>query len=187
MSLAVKFYQKPEFMSFLSDKEGRPIYEPRDYVRIEIPGMVANVVDTIASEHHKREHPIEWAQYCNEKAEGVYSDAQGTLLSDWPQLNTSQVQELKHYKFYTVEQIAEASDQQIQSIGMLAGMSPLSLRDKAKAWLAKANTPDLSAELKKRDDQIAELMAMVQKLAGDRGEEVETPKRPRGRPPTLSA
>jgi hypothetical protein len=173
MALSVKFYQRPEHMTFLSDKEGRPIYEPRDYVRIEIPGMVANVVDTLANEDHKRAHPMEWQHYLNTKAAGEVPDYRGTLLSEWPQLNSAQVMEMKHYKFYTVEQVADASDQQIAGIGMLAGMSPLSLRDKAKAWLSKA-TPDLTAELAKRDEQIAELKAMVEQLAAAKRPKKET-------------
>lgn len=183
MALSVRFFQAPLHMTFLSDKEGRPIYEPRDYVRIEIPGMVANVVETLVSEEHKRAHPLEWAQYLNEKSTGEFSEYQGTLLSAWPLLNSAQVLEMRHYKFYTVEQIADASDQQIQGIGMLAGMSPLSLRDKAKAWLGnakgQADVNNAASELAKRDEQIATMQMHMDALM----KKVEDMSRPKvGRP-----
>lgn len=152
----------------MSDKEGRPIFDLRDCVRIEIPGVVANVVDTIAGDHHKREHPNEWTQYLLEKESGNFSEHQGTLLSSWPQLNAAQALEMKHYKFYTVEHVAGASDAQIMAIGMLAGMSPLSLRDKANAYLAAAATrkedTSLRDELAKRDQDIAELRQMLEDM-----------------------
>jgi Skp family chaperone for outer membrane proteins len=54
-------------------------------------------------------------------------------------------------KFFTVESIASASDQQLQRMGMAAGMSPYSFRDKAKAFLNLATT---SAETDKREHEI---------------------------------
>lgn len=169
MALFVKFYSRPVFNAFQSDKESRPIHDMKDFVRIEIPGIVANVVDTFADDTHKREHPIEWARYLQEKETGITAEHVGTLLANWPQLNAAQALELKHYKFYTVEGIAEASDAQVEAIGMAAGMAPRSLRDKAKAWLAnakgKADDSVLAGELAKRDSEIAELRAMVEKLA----------------------
>lgn len=191
MAVSVKFYQRPHYMEFKSDAESRPIHEMRDYVRIEIPGIVANVVDTLANETHKREHAVQWHQYLIEKETGVFSEHQGTLLSEWPQLNAAMALEIKHYKFHTVEQIAEASDQQIQAIGMLAGMSPLSLRDKAKAWLAKAvetdKEADSKAEVAKRDEQILAMQAQLQALmqivqAAPVGDVVRAVKNKGGRP-----
>jgi hypothetical protein len=159
-------------MEFKSEAEGRPIHEMRDYVRIEIPGIVANVVDTLAAEHHKREHPMAWAQYLNEKEAGQgFSEHQGTLLASWPQLNAAQVLEMRHYKFHTVEQIAEASDQQISNIGMCAGMHPLSLRDKAKAWLASAKGGAETSERDALKKELEELKAQVAAMAPKRKKE----------------
>ena len=56
--------------------------------------------------------------------------------------------------FYTVEQVAFASDAAIIKIGMLAGMSPYGFRDKAKSFLNKATE---SAESAKRDEEINQL------------------------------
>jgi hypothetical protein len=75
----------------------------------------------------------------------------GTPLSEWPLVSKSQAEELRGMKFPTVESIANASDQQLQRIGMAAGMSPYAFRDKAKAFLNLATT---AAETDKREQEI---------------------------------
>lgn len=163
--LAVRFYSRPIENAFRSEQEGRPVSEMRDFVRIEIPGNNLSVIDTFANQDHKDRFPIQWARYMNEKTDG---DIQGTLLKDWPILNAAQVNELKHFKFYTVEQVANASDQQLNSIGMLLGMSPLSARDKAKAFISNAKDSAVvqaqADELRKRDEEIAAMKAQIEEL-----------------------
>lgn len=181
--LAVRFYQREMENEFLTSKEGRPIKYMADFVRIEIPGDMTSIIDTFVNEDHKRRFPLEWAQYLNEKAEGkLEGEVQGTLLRDWPLLTSAQASELRHFKFYTVEQIANASDQQIMQIGMLVGMSPLAFRDKAKAFLANAKDSSLvqaqADELRKRDQEIADLKHQMEMLM--RKMEEDKPKR--GRP-----
>jgi hypothetical protein len=75
----------------------------------------------------------------------------GTPVAEWPLVSKSQAEELRAMKFFTVESIASASDQQLQRMGMAAGMSPYSFRDKAKAFLNLATT---SAETDKREQEI---------------------------------
>lgn len=177
--LAIRFYQKEVQNTFRSEEEGRPIYDMKDFIRIEIPGDRNTIIETFVNDDHKRRFPMQWAQFLNEKAEGKLSaEVQGTLLKDWPILTSAQAQELKHYKFYTVEQIAGASDDQISKIGMLAGMSPLSFRDKAKAFLANAKDSAVVQQqaeaLRQRDEELRQLKEQVAQL-------LETKKA--GRPP----
>lgn len=161
-SLAVRFYSKEVDMSFASEQAGRPIKAMADYVRIEVPGDMTSIIDTVANADHKTRFPIQWAQYQNEKGDGG-QQVQGTLLRDWPLLTPAQASELKHFKFYTVEQVSAASDQQIGAIGMLVGMSGFSFRDKAKAFLAQATDSALSMkqaeQLRQRDEEIEALKA----------------------------
>ena len=82
----------------------------------------------------------------------------GTPLSEWPLVSKSQAEELRGMKFQTVESIANASDQQLQRIGMAAGMSPYAFRDKAKAFLNLATN---AAETDKRE---AEINALKEEL-----------------------
>ena len=164
--LNVKFYQRAIQNEFKSNNEGRPIMEMRDFILIEVPGNQTLTIDTFAADEDKKRFPIEWARYQNEKTDG---DIEGTLLSDWPVLNSAVAAELKHFKFYTVEQISGASDAQLNTIGMAAGMSPFALRDKAKAFLSSAKDTALvqqqADELSKRDEIIARMEAQIAELA----------------------
>ena len=65
--------------------------------------------------------------------------------------------------------MAAASDQQLMAIGMTAGMSPLALRDKAKAFLENAKDSSFvqrqADELKLREQEIADLKDQMTRLA----------------------
>lgn len=169
-ALAVKFYKKPMDMEFESQVQGRPIVKMFDFVKIETPGNMLNVIDTFANQDHKDRFPLEWAKFVNSQVAGQEGgDYMGTPLSDWPLLNAAQAIELKYFKFYTVENIAEASDAHIHQIGGLAGMAPHALRDKAKAFLsrAKESASDMAKvdEVAKRDQEIADLKADMKRMA----------------------
>ena len=176
--LNVKFYQRAINNEFKSALEGRPIMEMRDFILIEVPGDNLTVIDTFAVDEHKERFPVQWARYQNEKTDG---DIEGTLLNDWPVLNAAIAAELKHFKFYTVEQVAAASDAQLNTLGMAAGMSPLARRDKAKAYLGSAKDTALvqqqADELSKRDEIIARMEAQIAELAQQANKPKATPKK----------
>ena len=176
--LNVKFYQRAINNEFKSALEGRPIMEMRDFIIIEVPGDNLTVIDTFAVDEHKQRFPVQWARYQNERTDG---DVEGTLLHDWPVLNAAIAAELKHFKFYTVEQVAAASDAQLNTLGMAAGMSPLALRDKAKAYLGSAKDTALvqqqADELSKRDEIIARMEAQIAELAQQANKPKAVPKK----------
>ena len=86
-------------------------------------------------------------------------------------------------KFYTVESIAMASDAQLQTMGMKAGMNPLEFRKRAQNYLKVAKDESVSsaqeaqilmlqeenasirretdAKLEKMQEQMAQLLAAV--------------------------
>lgn len=177
--LAVRFYQQEVENEFRSKQEGRPIYDMKDYIHIEVPGDRNTIIQAPVNEGHKQRFPIQWARYQNDKQDAG-ADYQGTLLKDWPLLSAAQAAELKHFKFYTVEQIAAASDEMIGRVGMAAGQAPFSLREKAKAYLAHAKDSSIvqaqAEELRKRDEEIAAMKRQLEELA----RAVDAPKR--GRP-----
>ena len=152
--LAVQFYKKSVKQDMASDEAGRPIFKEFDFVRIMIPGDNLTEIDTYAQESHKQRFPRQWAHYQNQVAN--HEDVIGTPLEQWPQITRSQADELRGLKFQTVESIADCSDQQLQRIGMVAGMSPFNFRLKAKAFLNLAND---SAEVAQRE---AEMQALRQ-------------------------
>ena len=155
--LAVQFYKKSMKQEDASNEAGRPIFKEFDFVRIMIPGDNLTEIDTYAQESHKQRFPRQWAHYQNQTA--GHEDIVGTPLDQWPQVTRSQAEELRGLKFYTVESIADCSDQQLQRIGMIAGMSPHNFRLKAKVFLNLAND---SAEVAQRE---AELQALKEENA----------------------
>ena len=150
--LAVQFYKKSVKQDDASNEAGRPIFKEFDFVRIMIPGDNLTEIDTYAQESHKQRFPRQWAHYQNQV--GSHQDIVGTPLEQWPQVTRSQAEELRGLKFHTVESIAECSDQQLQRIGMVAGMSPHNFRLKAKAFLNLAND---SAEVAQRESELQAL------------------------------
>ena len=155
--LAVQFYKKSMKQEDASNEAGRPIFKEFDFVRIMIPGDNLTEIDTYAQESHKQRFPRQWAHYQNQMSDHL--DIVGTPLDQWPQVTRSQAEELRGLKFHTVESIADCSDQQLQRIGMVAGMSPFNFRLKAKAFLNLATD---SAEVAQRE---AELQALKEENA----------------------
>jgi hypothetical protein len=160
--LAVQFYKKSVKQDIASDEAGRPIFKEFDFVRIMIPGDNLTEIDTYAQESHKQRFPRQWAHYQNQV--GSHQDIVGTPLEQWPQVTRSQAEELRGLKFHTVESIAECSDQQLQRIGMVAGMSPHNFRLKAKAFLNLAND---SAEVAHREEELQALRVENDKIKAE--------------------
>jgi len=148
--LQVRFYKRPVQQEQESLDAGRPIFKEFDFVHICVAGDTLTEIDTYAYASHKTRFPIQWANYMNRQGANDV-EIVGTPVSEWPIVSKSQAEELRALKFHTVEAIAGASDQQIQRMGMAAGMSPYAFRDKAKAFLNLATN---AAETDKRETEI---------------------------------
>ena len=159
--LQVRFYKRPVQQEAETLASGRPIYKEFDFVHICVAGDTLTEIDTYVLQSHKTRFPIQWANYQNR----IGKDDQeviGTPVAEWPLVSKSQAEELRAMRFYTVEAIAGASDQQLQRMGMAAGMSPYAFRDKAKSFLNLASD---SAETDKRTQEINELKEELAKKA----------------------
>jgi len=150
--LAVTFYKRSMKQEDESIAAGRPIFKEFDFVRICVPGDNLTEIDTYANESHKMRFPRQWAYYQNQV--GNQEQVIGTPIEEWTIISRSQADELKGIKFATVEAVANASDQQLQRIGMIAGMNPYTFRDKAKAFL---NLADKVGETNQREAEIEAL------------------------------
>jgi hypothetical protein len=148
--LQVRFYKRAIQQEDASAEAGRPIFKEFDFVHICVAGDTLTEIDTYALEQHKQRFPLHWAAYQN-KLGADDQGYEGTPLTEWPLVSKSQAEELRAMKFHTVEAVANASDQQLQRIGMAAGMSPYAFRDKAKAFLNLASN---AAETDKREQEI---------------------------------
>lgn len=152
--LAIKFYKHAEKNEIESIAMGRPIFHEVDYIKIMVPGDTLSEIDRPVLESDKTRFPIQWANYMNRvNMEGKF---EGTPLTEWSLISRSQAEQLRAMKFYTVESIANASDQQIMNIGMAAGMSPYAFRDKAKHFLESAKT---AADFTNRAEELDQLRA----------------------------
>jgi len=164
--LQVRFYKRPVQQEQETLAAGRPIFKEFDFVHICVAGDSLTEIDTYALASHKARFPIHWANYMNRQGADD-QEVVGTPVSEWPIVSKSQAEELRALKFHTVEAIAGASDQQLQRMGMAAGMSPYAFRDKAKAFLNLATN---AAETDKREQEIN---ALKEELAN---KELETAK-----------
>jgi hypothetical protein len=193
--LAVKF-EKREVQDMVKTlEENRPIFKEVVFIKIAVPGDALTEIDRPMYEHDKNRFPLQWASYLNRQ--GEEQNYSGTSLKEWPLITKSQAEELRGLKFHTVESIAMATDQAIQKIGMLAGMSPYSFREKAQSFLKMAKEgADVSAreaelnalkeenakikaeaeeKYQKQQAQIEALMTMMaEKKRGRKPKEVES-------------
>jgi len=135
------------------------------FVRIMVPGDKTSEITQAVEEHHKRRFPQQWmAWQISEGLLGNDGDVPGWKLVEWDELSEDQVRELTYMRFSTVEQLAGASDKQIQGIGM----GGVNLREKAKIALRNRMGAETKAELERRDaenealkDRLAKLEALL--------------------------
>jgi hypothetical protein len=176
-ALVVTFYEGSIQNNYKTEQEGRPIFDSVDMVKIFTPGNSLNIIDTIARDWHRDRFPVQWARYKNNKNDESIS---GTPLSSWPILSKAQVENLRAIKFFTVENIASATDAMLSNIGMIGGMNVYELRKRAIAYLDQSNVSakanEHAREIEKRDAEIAEMKALLNKLLEKQAE--AEPKKP---------
>ena len=137
------------------------------FVRILIPGDKTNEIDQPVREDHKQRFPRQWLYYSMRNENPVMI---GTPLEEWnkaqpEEFSDLQMAELQIYKFQTVEQLATASDSQLQRVGMGA----VGLRERARQFLALKNRSADAIELDSTKQQLAVLQGQMQELMNKRG------------------
>ena len=174
--LHVEIFKQPLRNEFRSEKEGRAIFDEVVMISIQVPGDMTTKVVQPLREDHKMRFPRHWAYF--DATQGKEALEIGTPLSQWPILGPAQVEELRALKFRTVEQIAGASDQQLQRVGMAGGIDAMALRTRAQRFLTvahDASTVDhatealakMQAEQAEKDAKhAADMQAMQEKLDG---------------------
>jgi hypothetical protein len=157
---------------FVSDAKN---WEGKPFVRIVIPGDKNTIIEQPVREDHKERFPRQWL-YFQMKQNEQDAPVIGTPLEQWVKddpenVSKGWVEELHILKFQTVEQVAAASDLQLQKIGM----GGVGLREKAKNYLSRKNRSETAEELDNTKKQLAELQAQMAELIAA--------KPRRGRPP----
>lgn len=171
--LTVLFYSRAVQNTFQTEQQGRPIFDDVDFVKIHLPGDKNNIVDVPAREDHKARFPLHWAHYQNKRG-GDQRLVGKTPISHWPRVTAAQAEELRAMQFLAVEDVAGASDSQIQRLGMIAGMSPYAFREAAQRFMqlaaGEAGVTQAEQRVKELEEQSArekaefnERMAEMQK------------------------
>lgn len=153
------FYLKTVKDPARSADAGRPIHASVEYIKIRVPGSRDEVDRPSRPEDYTRFSPA----YAAFKA-GDKEQVTGTPLKVWPRISEPQVEDLRHLKIYTVEQLASVADSNLQALGP----GGRSLRDEAKAFLelaaGAAPLSRMQAALDKRDEEVAALRQQVEDL-----------------------
>jgi hypothetical protein len=154
-----QFYIKPIKNNFLSQKEGREIWEDREYVEIIVPGDSKNIVHTAVTDAHRDRWPRSYQAFKSH----MEAPAEGTPLEEWAAVGASMVMELKSHHVRTVEHLAGLSDSQLAKVCPMGGHA---LRDRAKRFLEQVDAEKPIAELTQQVEALkAELAAMREKEA----------------------
>ena len=141
-------------------------YKDVPFVRIMVPGDKTNIIEQPVREHHKERFIRQWLYFQSKNDDGQVI---GTLLGAWNKdcpedFNEHQMAELQILKFQTVEQVATATDAQLQRIGMGAA----GLRERARAYLTSKNRAENNSELVKTRSELDELKSQMALLMAQR-------------------
>lgn len=141
-------------------------YEGVPFIRIAVPGDKTTIIEQPVRDDHKQRFPRQWLYFQMQN-----NDAQliGTPLQEWAknrpaELSEMQMQELQILRFQTVEQVATASDGQLQKVGMGAA----GLRERARSYLLSKNQSDSASELEETRKEMAELKEQMAALMAEK-------------------
>ena len=160
--LHVEFFWKEPVDKWESETQGKEIRLPRQpWVRIMNPADKTSIYENAVRDDHKARWPQKWLKFQidNGQAEGRV-EIFGWKLEEWKGLKENELLELRHLRFETVDQLAGASDGQIQRLGM----GGISLRERAKAALRERHATEFKSALDAKDKQIRDMEARMAKM-----------------------
>jgi hypothetical protein len=128
-----------------------------------VPGDKTNVIDQPVRDHHKKRFPRQWLAY--QMKDQIDTPLIGTPLERWNDeqpdaFDEIQMREMQILKFQTVEQVATATDNQLQRIGMGA----VGLREMARRYLQVKNQSSSQTEIEKTKKELAEVKEQMATL-----------------------
>lgn len=154
----------------------------KTYIRIMAPGQQLNIIDRPIRDTDKRRFPRHWAAYDAQSGDATIGIDLGLWHKERPDdLTSGQLEALRGLRFSTVEQVALASDGQLQNIGM----GGIGLRVKARGYLDRMKSgPDPEvADLKAQN---AAMLARMEEMAGQMAALMASPPKAKsGRPPKV--
>jgi hypothetical protein len=143
----------------------------KEFIEIKSPNDPLSVVHREVTREDRNTYP----QLYRSWKEGAAEATTGTPLKEWTPIAASQAALLGFKGIRTVEQFCEVSDDGCHQMGH----GYLTLRNKAQAWLLKANdasaTTKLAAELQARDSKIRALENQIADIIARQAERDEAP------------
>ena len=160
--MSVEFYDYKALDQWKTRETGEKTYLPEfPYIRIAQPGNDKSIIERPAMEADRKRWPKHWLYYQMQTGKIGNSDsAPGWKLDDWAEVDAERARNLKHNRFFTVEQIANASDMQIQGIGM----GGVGLREKAQAALRMKREQEIASAVGERDQKIAAMQTQMEEM-----------------------
>jgi hypothetical protein len=158
----VEFYWHAPVDKFESQKLGKEVRGPKmPFIRILNPGDRTSIIETFVTDYHKMRFAQQWRAW--QIKEGLLTgeiQIPGWSIDEWNDIPQEQKDELKFLRFTVVEQVAGATDAQVQKLGM-GGMG---LREKAKRALQARMGAETRDAIQKKDQEIADLKTHLAKL-----------------------
>ena len=159
--LIVGFYKKSVLNHARSTAEGKPVYEGKDFVKIEHPGEGnINRVDRPIQETDKYRWPRQWSLY----EAGVTQTPDGIPLSLLFPAKPQVVETMRGYNIHTVEQLSKLSAQAISTVGM----GCQEWVNAAQRYMEQANKGinhhQFEKEMANRDQEIATLRRQLNEV-----------------------
>lgn len=174
---ALRIWRDTAQNNFLSEQNGRPIYDEVIYIEVISPGSRDSTpvfeVERIFAPEMKHPDPLlgtkypEYKQYIDDfkKNEDGDSSLAGTPLNQWPELNRTMVASLKAQSIFTVEALAALPDTKLTAVGP----DGRTWREKAKAYIESASgsaaATKLAAALERTQADLADSQEQVKLLA----------------------
>jgi hypothetical protein len=162
--LLVKFFIDSVHLTHESEKQGRPIFEDREFVEIIPVGDTKTVLVRESNEKDRQRFIQEYERY--KRGEGEKHI--GTPLAEWPAMRPSQIRQLNYLNIFTVEHLSQCDDNAMQSIGPGAR----ELVKSAVAYIERAKdvsvTTKYAIENERLKDELERVKEQVDKLVHER-------------------
>lgn len=107
-----RFYLRPVYMRFDSEKQGNPVYKDVEYVEIHVPGEIKNIVDRKVRDADKERWRPQYAAFKAQESKEF-----GTPIHNLPNLHPSQIALMQHINIRSIEDLASLTDSGLETLG----------------------------------------------------------------------
>lgn len=179
--LHVRFFRGREKHGLQSAEMGRPIFHGVDMVEIRQPGE-RDVFHGLANEDHKMRFPRQWEAYQSDREYVPDGTPLSVIFANEPET----VENLKHLKIHTVEQLSDLQENAIGRLGM--GGRNLVIRaqkfkEQATSFQAATRMNREMEDMKSENDTLKQRLEALERLLAAQAGDDEKPRRGPGRPP----